>query len=197
MHTQALPPKPPNSRVVRGAHTLAQPRPTAPFIFRLLRHGFPAAHPKHRRVTGWAVGSETPCPAPSSGSSRSNPMHQPCLSFPIRYLCPPASQPCQPQGLPPTEPITQGFVKSPGAPRHNDPTWKLKMWPRCGSVRWPQLPRVCRSRRPRVTPSPRRSPAVQGTGAGSSPQCGNWGRESWDSVTTRDLQRELRDSRTL
>lgn len=64
-HTQALPPAPPNSRATWAAHAVAQPRPTAPFIFRLLQHSFPAAHPKDCRGTQWAMACVTPCPAPA------------------------------------------------------------------------------------------------------------------------------------
>lgn len=77
-HTQALPPKPPNSRAARDAHAVAQPRPTAPFIFRLLLHGFPIARQKCRQGTGMGHGMRNalPCCQPPQQSEQ---LHAPAV----------------------------------------------------------------------------------------------------------------------
>lgn len=77
-HTPALPPKPPNSRAARDAHAVAQPRPTAPFIFRLLLHGFPVARQKCRRGTGMGHGMRNalPCSQPLQQSEQ---LHAPAV----------------------------------------------------------------------------------------------------------------------
>lgn len=97
-------------------------------------------------------------------------MHQPCLSFPINYLRPPPLrwQRCQPalltpsglRELPPTEPITQGFVKSPcSAAQRSHLGTEDEARTRLSLVAAAAAWRVCRSCRPQVTPSPRWSPA--------------------------------------
>lgn len=98
-------------------------------------------------------------------------MHQPCLSFPISYLRPPAlrRQRCQPALLTPsrrrefspTKPIIQGFVKSPrcSAAQRSHLGTEDEARTRLSLVTAAAAWRVCRSCRPQVTPSPRWSPA--------------------------------------
>lgn len=125
VHTQALPPKPPNSRATQDAHAVAQPGPTAPFIFGLLRHGFPAACPKCCQGTRWDTGSETPCPAPAAlrvipCTSRASvsPLvtfaHQPCDSTDASQPCPPYADP---EGFLPLIPSPGALLNLPGGPR--------------------------------------------------------------------------------
>lgn len=98
-------------------------------------------------------------------------MHQPCLSFPISYLRLPTlrRQRCQPalltpsrlRELSPTEPITQGFVKSPwcSTAQRSHLGTEDEARTRLSLVTAAAAWRVCRSCRPQVTPSPRWSPA--------------------------------------
>lgn len=141
---------------------------------------------------------------PCSCSSQSNPRHHPCLSFPISYLRLPAlrrqqcSQPCRPRGLPPTHPITQDLVKSPwcsmAQQSHLGTEDEARTW--LGSV---ATAATCLQEPP--SPGDTVSQTVpslsEAPGQDRTLQCGNWDGKSWDSITTWDLQRELRDSRTL